>query len=721
MPHDARPIDVDLIKGIINTMFLLMKHLRIYDAKNALVVSTTSGLQKLLASYLHQHKRLSLKVARHGFIFEDAFVERSNKTFETFAYNLFQHGICTVTIERGVAVHDLHTFLSLVGRPHSESWEEGGMARALQLRQIEAVQVDEMSESALALSKGGPDVATADDASAKSPLWDRFAFAVLDGLHSGSLHGKTAFEDVAPENLARMTSQLFDKLSAAGQQEFTKGLSGFLASLQHENIPLYRHRALAKLTDFINQLAPGIREKLFRNIFNLNMPPSFAAEFCSGLSDEIIIGILETATKQQGYVPPVILKVLGKIARDKQLGTGESQSLDRQLSGKHAAIEKLFKKDDFEKYVPEKYRAALLNIIQTEQLPSQSEAIAATLKRSLEESEQERHSAEVILAILWGAPETGHLKGLDENLAVVLGSYLENGHFKELYTLCRTCLSSNRYRTHFRRLRETLTSEPFLEQLVDSIARHRKRSMKEIEALIKGIGDPCIEPLLDKLSEETSRAHRMLYLQMLQKLNGKSVARQAVTRLKDRRWFFVRNIIYLLRVLNDPQVMPYLKPLKQHPHPTVRMDALKACLQFGCKEAQADLLTMLAEGDAKTLGAAISLAPMAPSSEVIMKMLERLRENLAFNFQLEQKKALVMTLTEIAQEAALPAFAKLLATKNLMHPRQHHRLRKEILSALSRFDSARLDAARELLLTSTRGKTRQQIQLILNRRSDHES
>jgi hypothetical protein len=712
---DDKQKELELIKNIINSMFLLKKHLRVYAAQNQLVEATTSRLLLFLESYLRYHETLSFSVARHGFIYAEGFVERKNKTFEAFAYSLFQHGIAAITIDKDVTAQDLQTFLTLVGRPAAESWEEGGMAKALQIRHLNTISVREMSEADIAFVDGSQASTDNERISEKSPLWDRFAFAIYHGLNAKNNVEAADPDKVNPETLARMTNQLLGQMSAESQQKFSKSLSHYLATLQNEKIKPYRSTALAKLTDFINRISPAIRDKLFQHIFNLNLQPDFSEEFYSGLSNEIIIEILGQAIQEQNYVPPVILKVLSKIASDKTLDVQDIDKLDRKITANKADIVKLFQKDDFEKFVPDKYRKALVNIIQHESISKEVGDHLDNLKQSLEEDQQERHSADIILKILSESPDPEHMKGLDANLVGILSLYLETDDYQNLLTLCRLCLRHDQKQGQFTQLRSNFSAGAFTGQVINAISRHSRQELGDIETLIIEIGVPFIVPLLEKLAMETNRTHRMLYLQILQKLEPVTVCREAVKRLDDQRWFFVRNILYLLRALNNPQTLPYIKPLRHHPHLKVSTEALRTCLQYGCEESKALLLHMLKDNDQKVVEAAIPLAQIACSSDVVSRLVEMLEENAVLDYRFEQKKAIVQTLAEIAPKQTLPVFSRLLTNRNLIHPKQHAKLKEEAIKTFARLDAELAGPFLKGLVAKTKGETRDKLQFLLRK------
>ncbi len=678
--------EIALVKNILNTCLLISKHLKLYGAANKQIDLATSRLQGFFESYFLYHETLPLTVGRHAFIYDEEFIEQSNKAFTTFAYQLFQHGISTITFNRDLSTKDIQTFLTLTGRPPAETWEEGGIVSSLNMREISMIAVREMSESDIAYVNDIDAVDRNQLLREKSTLWDRFAFAIYRELTASVNAAGANDENTSPDSLAELTNKILTKMSLANQQKFSKGLSSFLASLQFEKINHYRNRALAKLTEFINRISPEIRERLFSHIFSLNMKPAFSEEFFSGLTDEIIVDLLEHSAKESNFAPPVIMRILGKIAQDKNLHIEHLGKIDQKLAERKSDLEKLFKKDDFEKYVPEKYRHTLLNIIQHDNISKQVSDNLLTLKTSLEDTQQEKHAADIIIKILNESPDENYLKGLGENLVNIVYVYLNEGAFGALNDLYELLDRQNTQAENFQRFKHLIASEECTQRVLSGVEIYGKSKFKEIEALVITVGSPFIAPLLEVLATDVNRSNRYFYLKLLQLLDSKVVIATASKHLGDPRWYFIRNIIHILRNLQDREAMPHIKPLTMHSHPKVRTEAIKACLHYGCKDSIENLLQMLDHKDLKTVDTAIPLASMAKHPEVFNRLVNLLRQKSALNYRLDQKKALIKTLSETFPKSSLPIFFEILGSRNILQQKQHEQLKEEIFRVLNRYD-----------------------------------
>jgi HEAT repeat protein len=271
---------------------------------------------------------------------------------------------------------------------------------------------------------------------------------------------------------------------------------------------------------------------------------------------------------------------------------------------------------------------------------------------------------------------------------------------------------------HYESLQPIVTTRDFSEKVLAGAKGFGRGKFDDIERLILAVGASFVAPLLEEVATDVNRANRLFYLKVLQQLDSKVVIRQATQHLNDSRWFYVRNIIYTLRSIQDREAMPYIKPLSEHPHPKVRNEALRACLYYGCDDAIDNLLLMLDDKNPDTVNMAISLAAMIKNEQVAGKLVSMLRHNPVINYRLDHKKNIVKTLAKISPKGALPYFFDLLSMKNTLHPKQHKELTKEIIKVLQRYDRATLKPILSKYLPKVNTDLRGSLQLIYQRMED---
>jgi len=159
-------------------------------------------------------------------------------------------------------------------------------------------------------------------------------------------------------------------------------------------------------------------------------------------------------------------------------------------------------------------------------------------------------------------------------------------------------------------------------------------------------------------------------------------------RLSDKRWFFLRNIIIMLRQLDDSTIVEHIRPLLHNPHPRVRQEALRTCLHFRDPAAERQILYDMDSADREVQLSAIYLADKSRSSDVYKKLLAIIAKS-GFNaIECELKSAVVTALAETGKVDALPELARLLSARSFLHSRGLTKLKIEVIRSMVHYPAA---------------------------------
>lgn len=676
MPVAANEIKTVMVKDFLNTLVLLKNHLRLYASANNLIDLTTKRMFGFLKPLFADADDLTIYVGRHAFIYEEQFIDRTNRNFETFANRLFQHGVAAVTFNQGVTAAQIQTFLMLVERKPASSWDEGGVAAALKLRNVQSISVQEMSELDFSLG----DVAAEEMASAtgNSPLWQKFALSIVHGLHGDdALAGEGG---ASPQELAAAVNLLLEQSNGSKDELLARDLSRFLLSLKHEKIRSYRTATLNALTAFVNALTPNVRDLFVRNVFNLNVDAELTAELLLGMPDQVIMEALRNAAMDPGYAPPVVLQLLGRLAAER--GLAAATELEAAGKDDHSErIAELFRADDFDKYVPKPYQAALIAIIKSSELPPTVTDNLARLKQSLEQPAVDRHVGEILLQILKAPAEMQDLALLGKNLKETIDFYLMSHDYAKIREVLSLCRREEIWQGMPAGIHADLFPEEFATTLLNDLNNLDRMQAEVAMELIVEIGPPFIAPLLDRLSVEINRSAWRLYMNLLIRL-GEGCIPQIIGRLTASRWFVIRNMLFLLREFGNVSVLPHVRPFIKHPQPKVSQEALKICLTFRDRDVIPYLLTLLeGENDGDVIQA-LPLAALSDDPAVFNKLVTMLRKGSVFHFRLELKRAIIRALASFAEQKYLPVFSDILRARDFFHPKQLELLKLEVVAVL---------------------------------------
>jgi HEAT repeat protein len=136
-----------------------------------------------------------------------------------------------------------------------------------------------------------------------------------------------------------------------------------------------------------------------------------------------------------------------------------------------------------------------------------------------------------------------------------------------------------------------------------------------VQALLAPFGDAGVEALLDLLADEEDRDRRAHLLGLLRRVASGHPG-PVVARLRDPRWFVVRNAANLLGATGGPVVLEQLAGATRHEVPEVRREAVKALMVAGGAAAVPHLTGAALEGPEDVRSSAVValgavLAPQA--------------------------------------------------------------------------------------------------------------
>jgi hypothetical protein len=159
-----------------------------------------------------------------------------------------------------------------------------------------------------------------------------------------------------------------------------------------------------------------------------------------------------------------------------------------------------------------------------------------------------------------------------------------------------------------------------------------------------------------------------------------------------------RNMLFVLRDIGNPALLPEIRRYLQHTHPKVRQEALATCLHFGDHAVVGHLLRGFADKNPAEALKAVILAAQADDPQIVAGLLDLLQTSSLFDYRLELRRAAVRSLAALAAPAALPVFALILTSRDLLHPFLLEELKLEIVAALDKYPPQQVgDPLREQL------------------------
>lgn len=665
-------------------LFVLCKHLSLHHEDNAVVTGATDRLMHKLDKCFSATGEVQIVVTKYGFQFQGEPLNQHNKLFSKFAYRMFQHGISTFVISPTVSVSELYSFLRLIlGRP-TTTWDQGGASHGLGLREVKAIRVTELSKSDFLLLDSSEDNRYLDQIQSSAEFWSKFARKLYY-----EICGKVPDFDpdtVSPATLAQKITESLatepqDKRS--NKQDLLKQeLTRSLLTLQGQKIKTEKIASFLKLADFVSQLGADLRRTIVKGICNLQMIRENAEIFFNGITDDAILDAFKIVTRQKDYSSPVIMTLVTRLAEERQLiSETELAQIHADREARTEKIKELLRADQFEKYVPSRYRKTLMQVLESQTLPRALNAQLLHLKSQLAETELERQITRVSLHILATGPDQDYLPALHNQIVKSMMFFQETSDYKALLAVCRSCFRNNAKGNGA--AISTKLPETFYFQILADVSRFGKDSHAMIAEIIVLIGSGFVRPLLKQVAVEQNRAARLLFLNALRQIGrSTNVSHAAIDYLQSEHWYVSRNILMLLGQLDARDKLPLIRPFLNHEHQRVRQEALKTCLRLKDDASLSRLSQSLSSQNRQESLHAISLCSLVNSPELNGKMIAMLDKEALFRFDFELKKTLVHSLAKQKENRALPVFTRKLKHRKIFNAGSYQQFKLEIIRAM---------------------------------------
>ena len=252
------------------------------------------------------------------------------------------------------------------------------------------------------------------------------------------------------------------------------------------------------------------------------------------------------------------------------------------------------------------------------------------LKTTLDGHSVDVQISSIIFEILKSGIAGGNTAGLERSLGELCGYFLQIGDFQALIQL-HTKLegsagSSPEGNSPHSGVFKVFSDPDFIAEILNGVEIWGKDKFPDIKKLVCKIGRPFLGTLLDRLADEPSLTIRRFLLETLSAM-GPQAKELIIRRIYDKRWYFIRNLIVILRSSGDPTVLPLIRNLRKHEHPRVREEVLKTLFFFKDPEAERFLLDDLQSLDLENRRNAVQIAEMSQNPSAFGRLVEILEKS----------------------------------------------------------------------------------------------
>ena len=677
-PTHAEPIDSTMDRQqsakFIAELIVSRRNILTYPNDHPAVAAALQKAVSTLNALLKGGKMLNLGVSRQGFLLQNETLSPDLAKFREFADLLSSFGIISISFTEDLLPEEIRSFSAIVNRPRIEVWQSGGIKHAVMEEGINGMIIQAIDPTVFTLTE---DL----DTDYHRDPWEVFVRKLLEGYFSISTERLLQLMAAPPEDLAREFGNIINEIPEQAHHQVLSSMSGFfLSMIERQKVGALREGLLEKVAAFIAGMPPQLRGSFILNICR-------ASESVTGFSEALLpripggelIEAMQNVASHGGDIPDMLLSLMNRLSAQSASITDPDAALS--TPGGAEKVKVLLRESSVEKFIPPSYQKALMDILATDTLPAKSMEELTEQMQTLDYNYLENKVGDVIYEIIGSLPAEERGNGIRGNLLGLASHHLLNGDFHALEKTCRIIIDEGDEKE-----RATLFDPGFIQEVLDAASLLGRERFQEIRSVIITVGEPFVEPLMERLFVEENRSMRRFWFDCLSDL-GDMVRVPVLERLNDERWFVVRNLIILLRAFSDPEVQQQMRRLAGHSNPKVGKEAIKNLLSYGDPVADRALMHDLESADPERRFAAVQIAEMSSDPKVVDKLLAIVESSGIRDYALELKKAAVQALAVIGDPRALPKLKDLLSTGKFLHPGKHTQLKIAIIRALPKFPS----------------------------------
>ncbi|HVS33073.1 MAG TPA: HEAT repeat domain-containing protein [Thermoanaerobaculia bacterium] len=423
------------------------------------------------------------------------------------------------------------------------------------------------------------------------------------------------------------------------------------------------------LRTFPEPLRATVMRSVMRELATEEKTGSLLREFTSELPpDEVLDALRYVASMGKLSIHAVrLLESLAALTDTRKLPEAAPAELLTELVS-------LFGEDDIDRFNPEEHRALLDEVSIEVPVFTTAPQPAAVLGDRVDTIAPEILHRDFGLSLVELIPRAAAKSRapLLARVEAVFRSLLVNGGFVDAQVL----VDHLQELAHMPEVAGTLSNLATVESmriLVDRALAGKPEEVVPIQRLLQALGAAAMRNLLSALAEEDNRSRRRRLFDLVASL-GPSIVKEAIPFLSDPRWYVVRNIVVLLRTVNDRSSLPAIRRIADHPDLRVRLEAIKTLVAFDSMVPTALLEKAIGDPDPKLAETAIKLVGSYGIKEAVDPLLKITAGNDIFRSRTALRVHALRALGELGEPRALAQLTRFFRDSFLPWPSRPERL-----------------------------------------------
>lgn len=673
----------------VRSLALCWKNLAAYPPGHPALVRSLEDVDHRLSELRGPAGDVTLGISNDGLIYGPVKVDATSA--QKFAQALYVRGVAVLRLGVDTTTRDIETFLRLLaagtqGERRRPLWDDltaaGVINIHLQPVDYSAIQVTE-------------DLATPIE-TRETTLWEDILRALLESRSFSHAGGEVGARVDSADELSKMLAEYAeeaDEKPPSFDPEATFGIripsrSGqgdilhrFLERTIGEHLSqssgMKRQNSLEQAIQLIRALPPALRKTVLRAVARALAHDETAGALLHKLASELPGDEVLDALRYLSSLGTLSTQATALL---QSLITIEaSERLTAAPEGVIANLVRLFGEDDIDRFNPPEHQELLSTIaIRVPEVPLEAVTSLEQAGVRFDALPVTRQFAQVLLDLLSDLGPSRTPAGVLGQLESIFRSFLAAGDFTDAVTLLDQIREIARSTPNAAlRLAIEQSSERIIEGdtiavLVELVLKSPPEAAAHLHRLIEVMGGSVLRGLITALAQENQRSRRRRLFDFIASL-GPSIVPHATSFLGDERWYVVRNVLVLLRTVQDRSSLPEVRKLARHGDLRVRMEAIKSLFALDTGVPPTLLDELFGNPDPKLAESAIAMVGSYGIREAVEPLLRILEGKDIFGARRSIRLKALRALGEIGDGRALAGLQHFLTSSRLPWPAKEER------------------------------------------------
>lgn len=676
------------VTEFVRALALGWKNLAAYPSGHPALVTSLDQVNRRLAELRGPAGDVSFGIAADGLIYGD--VKIDSPAASKFAYALYTRGVAILRFANETTSRDMEVFLRVLGAGTGGD-QKRALWEDLTAAGVVNINLQPVSYSAIELTD---DLAEKKPEQRDVPLFEEIVRALLQGRRFSAATEEVPRIDSADE-LARLIAEYAAASDARPKFDpdatFGIRLAGamepfqtFLAETVGRHISSLtgqkRQHSIEQAVQLIRSLPDPLRRTVLRSVAGALAADETAGTLLRDFASELPNDEVLEALRYLSSMGPLSAHAMSLL---QALTTVETSSRAQPPSpGVISDLVSLFGQDDIDRFNPADHQALLAMVaIRIPSIPPEAMSSIEKLGNRVDtviDREVIRQFSQVLLELLASLGSSRAPAALLGRLESIFRDQLRAAEFDDSSELLeriekiQKTTSSQSLRDGIQESLARLAAGDTVQALIDLIQNSPPEKTPAIQRLTDMLGTAARRNLLLALCEENNRLRRRRLFDFISAL-GPSIVPDVIVFLGDSRWYVVRNMVALLRGVQDRSALPEIRKLTRHSDARVKVEAIKTLFVLDRSVPASFLEALINDPDPKLAETAVTLVGSYGMTEGVEPLLGLLTRNELFGSRRTLRIRAIRALGDLADPRALGSLDRFFSGSLLPWPPREER------------------------------------------------